>query len=143
MRRMAMLVDEMFTAGNGAECHIKNGCENQSENRHSEHAEEHRYPNGVAHFRSRTGRQHHGNHTHDERERGHQYGAQAQPTCVKMLLSPLVIHTPKRAENMLRGTTRITARGRVRLSYSAASTRNTMRILMGNTTKVALPANSC
>ena len=41
------------------------------------------------------------------------------------------------------GTIMITASGSVRLSYSAASTRNTSSTLMGNTHRPALPARIC
>ena len=66
-----------------------------------------------------------------------------RPTCTKMLLSPPANHTPISAESMHMGTIRITASGRVQLSYSAASTRNTSRMESGNTTRAALPWVAC
>jgi len=53
--------------------------------------------------------------------------APSKPICVKMLLSPLVIQNSKKAreKNTLRGTTKMTARGSVRLSYSAAKHQET------------------
>ncbi|SVK02842.1 Uncharacterised protein [Acinetobacter baumannii] len=40
-----------------------------------------------------------------------------RPICVKMLLSPAVNHTPVRAAKIPIGTIKITANGRVKLSY--------------------------
>ncbi len=59
---------------------------------------------------------------------------------VKMLLSPCVSQTPAIADSSAIGTIRITASGRVQLSYSAASTRNTSSTAIGNTSMPLLPA---
>ncbi|MNX99728.1 hypothetical protein D3C86_1321940 [compost metagenome] len=63
-----------------------------------------------------------------------------KPICVKMLLSPRVSHTPVMAASRLIGTIRITASGSVRLSYWAASTRNTSSTHSGKIHTPALPA---
>ncbi|MPN37557.1 hypothetical protein SDC9_185077 [bioreactor metagenome] len=62
------------------------------------------------------------------------------PIWVNRLLSPPVSHTPVSAARMLVGTIMITASGKVRLSYWAASTRNTSRTLKGKIHMPALPA---
>ncbi|MDT4871277.1 hypothetical protein FQZ97_1063990 [compost metagenome] len=56
------------------------------------------------------------------------------------MLSPPDIHTPAIAAMMPIGTIKMIAIGSVRLSYCAASTRNTSRIASGNTRKAELPA---
>ncbi len=66
-----------------------------------------------------------------------------RPICVKMLLSPCEIHTPSMAANRLIGTIRITANGSVRLSYCAASTRNTSSTHSGKIHTAELPARIC
>ena len=63
-----------------------------------------------------------------------------RPIWVKMLLSPPVSQTPVIAASRPIGTIMMIDSGRVRLSYSAASTRNTSRIASGNTTIAELPA---
>jgi hypothetical protein len=60
-----------------------------------------------------------------------------------MLLSPPVSHTPSSADSRLIGTIRMIASGSVRLSYMAASTRNTSSTLIGNTHSAELPARIC
>ena len=62
------------------------------------------------------------------------------PICVNTLLSPLVSHTPVIAARMPMGTIRMMAMGSVRLSYCAASTRNTSKMASGNTSTAELPA---
>ncbi|MNJ81447.1 hypothetical protein D3C77_802640 [compost metagenome] len=59
------------------------------------------------------------------------------------MLSPLVSHTPARAESSVMGTIIRIASGRLRLSYIAANTRNTSRTLMGNTQSAELPVSTC
>ena len=49
------------------------------------------------------------------------------PIWVKMLLSPPLNHTPMIAKSRQRGTMRMIAKGRRKLSYWAASTKNTSR----------------
>ena len=66
-----------------------------------------------------------------------------KPICVKMLLSPSVSHTPSIADRMLIGTIMMIANGSVRLSYIAASTRNTSSTLIGKIQSAALPARIC
>ncbi|MNP18086.1 hypothetical protein D3C76_1105420 [compost metagenome] len=66
-----------------------------------------------------------------------------RPIWVKMLLSPLVSHTPASAESRVIGTISKIARGSVRLSYMAANTRNTSNTLIGNTHMAELPARTC
>ncbi|MNT82641.1 hypothetical protein D3C72_2223990 [compost metagenome] len=65
-----------------------------------------------------------------------------RPICVKMLLSPRVTHTPSSADRIDIGTISRMASGSVRLSYCAASTRNTSSTLIGNTQNAALPAST-
>ena len=62
------------------------------------------------------------------------------PIWVKMLLSPPVSHTPVIAASRPSGTIMMIESGSVRLSYSAASTRKTSRIAIGNTSSAELPA---
>ena len=62
------------------------------------------------------------------------------PICVNTLLSPLVSHTPVIAASKPMGTIRMMAMGSVRLSYCAASTRNTSKMASGNTSTAELPA---
>lgn len=66
-----------------------------------------------------------------------------RPTCTNTLLSPPVSHTPNNADSKVIGTIRITARGRVQLSYSAASTRNASNTAIGNTINAELPCVDC
>ncbi len=60
--------------------------------------------------------------------------------CVKILLSPPVSFTPISAHRIDIGTIRMTASGKVQLSYCAASTRNTSSTHSGNTIIIVLPA---
>ncbi len=62
------------------------------------------------------------------------------PICVNTLLSPPLIMTPAIAAKSVKGTIRITASGSRKLSYCAASTRNTSRMHSGNTKTAVLPA---
>ena len=63
-----------------------------------------------------------------------------RPIWVKTLLSPLVSQTPSIAASNPIGTIMMIDSGRVRLSYCAASTRNTSSSATGNTTSDELPA---
>ncbi|MNR34244.1 hypothetical protein D3C85_1519960 [compost metagenome] len=71
---------------------------------------------------------------------------QASPTSttkliwVNRLLSPPVSHTPVIADRMPMGTISNTASGRLRLSYCAASTKNTSSIASGRMMIRVLPA---
>ncbi|MNN64340.1 hypothetical protein D3C81_1797780 [compost metagenome] len=66
-----------------------------------------------------------------------------RPICVKMLLSPCVSHTPSSAEKMLIGMIRMIANGSDRLSYCAASTKNTSSTHSGRIHTALLPAMIC
>jgi len=63
-----------------------------------------------------------------------------RPICVKTLLSPLVSQTPSIAAINPIGTIMMIDKGNVRLSYCAASTRNTSSSATGNTTSDEFPA---
>ena len=65
------------------------------------------------------------------------------PICVKMLLSPLVSHTPVMAQSRDMGTIRMTASGSDQLSYCAASTRNASSTQSGKTKTAVLPDSRC
>ncbi|MNL88073.1 hypothetical protein D3C87_2175780 [compost metagenome] len=58
-------------------------------------------------------------------------------------MSPPVSQTPVSAASTPIGTIMMIAIGRVRLSYCAASTRNTRRSARGKTTTLELPARIC
>ena len=62
-----------------------------------------------------------------------------KPIWVKMLLSPLVSHTPAMAQSRHIGTIRITASGSDQLSYCAASTRKTSSTHSGKMKTAVLP----
>ena len=62
------------------------------------------------------------------------------PIWVNTLLSPLVSQTPSIAASNPIGTIMMIDSGRARLSYCAASTRNTSSSATGNTTSDELPA---
>ena len=62
------------------------------------------------------------------------------PICVNTLLSPPSSQTPVMAASRPMGTIRMMDSGSVRLSYCAASTRNTSRMASGNTHSAELPA---
>ncbi|MNN96913.1 hypothetical protein D3C81_2159750 [compost metagenome] len=66
-----------------------------------------------------------------------------RPIWVKMLLSPPVRITPLIAENSTVGTIRITASGRLQLSYWAASTRKASSTQSGKMNTAVLPARIC
>ncbi|MNR00468.1 hypothetical protein D3C85_1162410 [compost metagenome] len=63
-----------------------------------------------------------------------------RPIWVKMLLSPSVSHTPVSALSSAIGTMRMIANGSARLSYIAASTRNTSSTASGNSQSAESPA---
>ncbi|MNN80606.1 hypothetical protein D3C81_1973560 [compost metagenome] len=66
-----------------------------------------------------------------------------RPIWVKMLLSPPEAITPVMADSRVIGTIRITASGRLQLSYWAASTRNASSTQSGNTNNAVLPDRIC
>ncbi|MNN73275.1 hypothetical protein D3C81_1893820 [compost metagenome] len=66
-----------------------------------------------------------------------------KPIWVKMLLSPPDRITPVMADSSVIGTMRITANGRLQLSYWAASTRNASNTQSGNTNNAVLPERIC
>ena len=63
-----------------------------------------------------------------------------RPIWVKTLLSPCVMNTPAMAASRPIGTIMMIDSGSTRLSYSAASTRNTSRMASGNIHSAELPA---
>ncbi|MNM76459.1 hypothetical protein D3C81_882850 [compost metagenome] len=65
------------------------------------------------------------------------------PIWVKMLLSPPDRITPVIAESRVIGTIRITANGRLQLSYWAASTRKASSTQSGKTNSAVLPERIC
>src|SRR6267378_148011 len=62
-----------------------------------------------------------------------------RPICVKTLLSPFVSQTPNIAASNPMGTIMMIDNGKVRLSYCAASTRNTRSSATGNSSLVVFP----
>ncbi|MCY1180011.1 hypothetical protein D9M73_204380 [compost metagenome] len=66
-----------------------------------------------------------------------------KPIWVKMLLSPPERITPVIAESRVIGTIRITASGRLQLSYWAASTRKASSTQSGKTNSAVLPDRIC
>ncbi|MNP82931.1 hypothetical protein D3C76_1817200 [compost metagenome] len=60
-----------------------------------------------------------------------------------MLLSPPDTITPVMADSRVIGTIRITANGRLQLSYWAASTRKASSTHSGNTNSAVLPERIC
>ena len=65
------------------------------------------------------------------------------PIWVKMFTSYPAHRQPSRADSRQSGTTRMTASGRVQLSYWAASTRNTSTTLSANAHRAVLPVSCC
>ena len=150
--------------------HVEHGREQQSENRHADHAGEDRDAHRLTHLGTRTLGSDQRENARDESDGGHQDRTQTQtarlngrverrevflvlfvlrelddeiaflharptstmrPICVKMLLSPPFNHTPPSANSKHNGTTRMIANGNRKLSYCAASTRNTSRMQSG------------
>ncbi|AIL00263.1 hypothetical protein P797_34940 [Pseudomonas aeruginosa VRFPA04] len=66
-----------------------------------------------------------------------------RPIWVKMLLSLPARITPVIADSRVIGTIRITASGRLQLSYWAASTRKASSTQSGKTNSAVLPARIC
>src|SRR6188508_3227864 len=118
----------------GAQQHVKEWCQEQTEERHADHSGEHGDTDGVAHLRTCPRRKHQRHDAHDEGNRRRAASSAAatgstpvfsrslanstiriafllaRPTstnsaiCVKMLLSPPVSHRPAIAENSAIGT---------------------------------------